>query len=69
MMKDGKINSEIVRLPKICSELFCVDCKKSSIETMGAIKTAYLKKRLGKKIKQNRPIPHFIRLQTDNTIR
>ncbi|KAJ3099076.1 60S ribosomal protein L39, partial [Phlyctochytrium planicorne] len=32
-------------------------------------KSFKVKRILGKKIKQNRPIPHWIRLRTDNTIR
>lgn len=32
-------------------------------------KTFRIKKKLGKKMRQNRPIPHWIRLRTDNTIR
>ncbi|KAI9557347.1 hypothetical protein GHT06_017175 [Daphnia sinensis] len=36
---------------------------------MGAHKTLKIKKLLAKKMKQNRPIPQWIRLRTDNTIR
>ncbi|XP_045030985.1 60S ribosomal protein L39-like [Daphnia magna] len=36
---------------------------------MGAHKTLKVKKLLAKKMKQNRPIPQWIRLRTDNTIR
>ncbi|KAF3786079.1 60S ribosomal protein L39-3 [Nymphaea thermarum] len=32
-------------------------------------KTFKIKKKLAKKMRQNRPIPHWIRLRTDNTIR
>ncbi|KAA0050937.1 60S ribosomal protein L39, partial [Cucurbita argyrosperma subsp. argyrosperma] len=32
-------------------------------------KTFRIKKKLAKKMRQNRPIPHWIRLRTDNTIR
>ncbi|GER50102.1 60S ribosomal protein L39 [Striga asiatica] len=32
-------------------------------------KTFIIKKKLAKKQRQNRPIPHWIRLRTDNTIR
>lgn len=35
----------------------------------GSIKTFALKKKLGKKIKQNRQIPNWIRMRTGNTIR
>ncbi|KAG5535196.1 hypothetical protein RHGRI_023099 [Rhododendron griersonianum] len=28
-----------------------------------------IKKKLAKKMRQNRPIPHWIRMRTDNTIR
>ncbi|CAM9313283.1 unnamed protein product [Scytosiphon promiscuus] len=36
---------------------------------MPSHKTFRTKVTLGKKMKQNRPIPHWIRLRTDNTIR
>ena len=36
---------------------------------MGAIKSFRKKIRCAKKIKQNRPLPHWIRQRTDNTIR
>ncbi|PKI71341.1 hypothetical protein CRG98_008341 [Punica granatum] len=32
-------------------------------------KTFRIKKKLAKKMRQNRPIPHWIRMRTDNTIR
>ncbi|WZY86184.1 hypothetical protein YC2023_032568 [Brassica napus] len=32
-------------------------------------KSFMIKKKLAKKQRQNRPIPHWIRLRTDNTIR
>ncbi|KAL1315863.1 hypothetical protein AAHE18_15G019600 [Arachis hypogaea] len=32
-------------------------------------KTFRIKKKLGKKMRQNRPIPYWIRMRTDNTIR
>ncbi|BAM39989.1 ribosomal protein L39 [Theileria orientalis strain Shintoku] len=36
---------------------------------MGSNKTLVMKKHLAKKLKQNRPIPHWFRLKTDNRIR
>ena len=36
---------------------------------MGSIKTFRKKTRMAKKIKQNRPLPNWIRYRTDNTIR
>ncbi|PON37200.1 Ribosomal protein [Trema orientale] len=36
---------------------------------MPSHKTFRIKKKLAKKMRQNRPIPHWIRLRTDNTIR
>lgn len=36
---------------------------------MGAIKSYRLKKRLGKKNKNNRPMPNWIRMRTGNTVR
>ncbi|KAH7427864.1 hypothetical protein KP509_10G064100 [Ceratopteris richardii] len=37
--------------------------------TMPSHKTFIIKKKLAKKQRQNRPIPHWIRMRTDNTIR
>ncbi|KAG0603758.1 hypothetical protein M758_10G118600 [Ceratodon purpureus] len=37
--------------------------------TMPSQKTFIIKKKLAKKMRQNRPIPHWIRMRTDNTIR
>ncbi|XP_039142279.1 60S ribosomal protein L39-2 [Dioscorea cayenensis subsp. rotundata] len=36
---------------------------------MPSHKTFVIKKKLAKKMRQNRPIPHWIRLRTDNKIR
>jgi large subunit ribosomal protein L39e len=36
---------------------------------MSAIKSFKIKVRLAKKARQNRPIPYWTRLRTDNTIR
>jgi large subunit ribosomal protein L39e len=36
---------------------------------MGANKTYRLKQKLGRKMKQNRQMPNWFRLKTDNTIR
>uniref|UniRef100_A0A7I4AX55 60S ribosomal protein L39 n=1 Tax=Physcomitrium patens TaxID=3218 RepID=A0A7I4AX55_PHYPA len=36
---------------------------------MPSQKTFRIKKKLAKKLRQNRPIPHWIRMRTDNTIR
>ncbi|CAB0033397.1 unnamed protein product [Trichogramma brassicae] len=36
---------------------------------MGAHKTLIIKRKLAKKIKQNRPIPQWTRMKTGNTIR
>ena len=35
----------------------------------GSIKTLRLKKRLSKKLNQNRPMPNWFRLKTDSKIR
>nr|BAD19088.1 putative 60S ribosomal protein L39 [Oryza sativa Japonica Group] len=37
--------------------------------TMPSHKTFRIKKKLAKKMRQNRPIPYWIRMRTDNTIR
>ncbi|KAG6585491.1 60S ribosomal protein L39, partial [Cucurbita argyrosperma subsp. argyrosperma] len=54
--------------------LLVVRCPKTSqpvsrISKMPSHKTFRIKKKLAKKMRQNRPIPHWIRLRTDNTIR
>ncbi|XP_027176144.1 60S ribosomal protein L39-like [Coffea eugenioides] len=36
---------------------------------MPSHKTFFIKKKLAKKKRQNRPIPHWIRMRTGNTIR
>ncbi|KAH0450345.1 hypothetical protein IEQ34_021037 [Dendrobium chrysotoxum] len=36
---------------------------------MPSFKTFRIKKKLAKKMRQNRPIPHWIRMRTNNTIR
>ncbi|KAM7264516.1 hypothetical protein ACFE04_002199 [Oxalis oulophora] len=41
----------------------------SSAAKMPSHKSFMIKKKLGKKMRQNRPIPHWIRMRTDNTIR
>ncbi|MED6180836.1 60S ribosomal protein L39-1 [Stylosanthes scabra] len=38
-------------------------------ERMPSHKTFRIKKKLAKKMRQNRPIPYWIRMRTDNTIR
>ncbi|KAG2654658.1 hypothetical protein PVAP13_1NG506400 [Panicum virgatum] len=40
-----------------------------STGTMPSHKTFQIKKKLAKKMRQNRPIPYWIRMRTDNTIR
>ncbi|XP_038993743.1 60S ribosomal protein L39-like [Hibiscus syriacus] len=41
----------------------------SQPENMPSHKTFRIKKKLAKKMRQNRPIPYWIRMRTDNTIR
>ncbi|KAG2291842.1 hypothetical protein Bca52824_038511 [Brassica carinata] len=43
--------------------------RKSDDFEMPSHKSFMIKKKLAKKMRQNRPIPHWIRLRTDNTIR
>ncbi|KAK1417186.1 hypothetical protein QVD17_26309 [Tagetes erecta] len=43
--------------------------RRSPTTTMPSHKTFMIKKKLAKKMRQNRPIPHWIRMRTDNTIR
>ncbi|KAG7024434.1 60S ribosomal protein L39, partial [Cucurbita argyrosperma subsp. argyrosperma] len=52
-------------IPPSASKL-AADCRNSK---MPSHKTFRIKKKLAKKMRQNRPIPHWIRLRTDNTIR
>ncbi|KAI3771823.1 hypothetical protein L6452_02992 [Arctium lappa] len=40
-----------------------------STNAMPSHKSFMIKKKLAKKMRQNRPIPHWIRMRTDNTIR
>ncbi|AQK55801.1 60S ribosomal protein L39 [Zea mays] len=40
-----------------------------SAAAMPSHKTFRIKKKLAKKMRQNRPIPYWIRMRTDNTIR
>ncbi|TKY54735.1 60S ribosomal protein L39 [Spatholobus suberectus] len=44
-------------------------CVGSSTAKMPSHKTFRIKKKLAKKMRQNRPIPYWIRMRTDNTIR
>ncbi|EAK87395.1 60S ribosomal protein L39, partial [Cryptosporidium parvum Iowa II] len=39
------------------------------VDEMGANKGFMLKKRLGKKMKQNRAVPHWFRMKNDTDIR
>ncbi|OWM72836.1 hypothetical protein CDL15_Pgr021142 [Punica granatum] len=48
---------------------FSVKKDKDGGETKPSHKTFRIKKKLAKKMRQNRPIPHWIRMRTDNTIR
>ncbi|XP_055696616.1 60S ribosomal protein L39 isoform X1 [Lutzomyia longipalpis] len=41
----------------------------STSPILAAHKTFRVKQKLAKKLKQNRPIPHWIRMRTGNTIR
>ncbi|KAF3779657.1 60S ribosomal protein L39-3 [Nymphaea thermarum] len=41
----------------------------AAVAEMPSHKTFMIKKKLAKKMRQNRPIPHWIRMRTDNTIR
>ncbi|CAK9236622.1 unnamed protein product [Sphagnum troendelagicum] len=51
------------------STLKLINVRVGSLGTMPSQKTFRIKKKLAKKMKQNRPIPHWIRMRTDNTIR
>ncbi|PPS05776.1 hypothetical protein GOBAR_AA14875 [Gossypium barbadense] len=41
----------------------------AEVPKMPSHKTFMIKKKLAKKMRQNRPIPYWIRMRTDNTIR
>ncbi|XP_070516871.1 ribosomal protein L39 [Cardiocondyla obscurior] len=41
----------------------------ASVGAMSAHKTFIIKRKLAKKLKQNRPIPQWVRMRTGNTIR
>ncbi|CAM6008985.1 unnamed protein product [Sphagnum balticum] len=51
------------------STLKLINVRVRTFGTMPSQKTFRIKKKLAKKMKQNRPIPHWIRMRTDNTIR
>ena len=40
-----------------------------TLPSQGSNKTFIIKRKLGKKLKQNRPMPNWIRQRTDNTVR
>ncbi|XP_032686856.1 60S ribosomal protein L39 [Odontomachus brunneus] len=42
---------------------------RNTTSTMSAHKTFIIKRKLAKKLKQNRPIPQWVRMRTGNTIR
>ena len=48
---------------------FPVGPRSENIEKMSALKTFRIKRKLAKKLKQNRPIPQWFRMRTGNTIR
>ncbi len=48
---------------------FCCLPSRSRAALQPSHKSLLIKKKLGKAIKQNRPLPQWIRLRTDNTIR
>ncbi|MQL68431.1 hypothetical protein Taro_000708 [Colocasia esculenta] len=52
-----------------CSRVFGGRPTCSSQAKMPSHKTFKIKKKLAKKMRQNRPIPYWIRMRTDNTIR
>ncbi|XP_045478700.1 60S ribosomal protein L39 [Harmonia axyridis] len=46
-----------------------INCEFSQVVKMSAHKTFIIKRKLAKKLKQNRPIPQWVRMRTGNTIR
>nr|PNR51959.1 hypothetical protein PHYPA_008333 [Physcomitrium patens] len=68
----ARFNSRSNSLPKVLCVCRCLSSLRQASTppaTMPSQKTFLIKKKLGKKMKQNRPIPHWIRMRTDNTIR
>ncbi|TXG62233.1 hypothetical protein EZV62_013596 [Acer yangbiense] len=66
----------VVHIDSLKHRVFAAGChfeskfRSRSIEAkMPSHKTFIIKKKLAKKMRQNRPIPHWIRMRTDNTIR
>ncbi|CAM9920714.1 unnamed protein product [Pylaiella littoralis] len=55
------------RTLQVATKIAC--CLVVNAQLSPSHKTFRTKVTLGKKMKQNRPIPHWIRLRTDNTIR
>ncbi|KAG8040145.1 hypothetical protein G9C98_000715 [Cotesia typhae] len=47
--------------------LYFFSCQQA--DKMSAHKTFIIKRKLAKKLKQNRPIPQWVRMRTGNTIR
>ncbi|KAI4337272.1 hypothetical protein L6164_015708 [Bauhinia variegata] len=55
--------------PCICSSPRSAQLNPGVEAKMPSHKTFRIKKKLAKKMRQNRPIPYWIRMRTDNTIR
>ncbi|KAL4491260.1 hypothetical protein ABPG72_021646 [Tetrahymena utriculariae] len=60
---------ETKELNQYLQEKYKKSKSKSKLKEMGANKTLNMKKRFGKKIKQNRPLPNWYRYKSDTNIR
>ncbi|ESR55306.1 hypothetical protein CICLE_v10023935mg [Citrus x clementina] len=65
----GEVGKEsVIVLGFLLLKGFC--CSQLNEEAiLPSLKKLMIKKKLGKKMRQNWPIPHWIRMRTDNTIR
>ncbi|KAF4358464.1 hypothetical protein G4B88_020142, partial [Cannabis sativa] len=59
----------LTQKPRVWVSSSCLASQPPTSAKMPSHKSFMIKKKLAKKMRQNRPIPHWIRLRTDNTIR
>ncbi|XP_065158055.1 uncharacterized protein RpL39 [Atheta coriaria] len=65
---EGAAADENLQTRSTCDSSFSVVLRQGN-DTMSAHKTFIIKRKLAKKLKQNRPIPQWVRMRTGNTIR
>ncbi|KAF4350730.1 hypothetical protein F8388_000760 [Cannabis sativa] len=67
--KKGLFPWRLTQKPRVWVSSSCLASQPPTSAKMPSHKSFMIKKKLAKKMRQNRPIPHWIRLRTDNTIR